>query len=207
MTHTVVVLAKEPRPRCVKTRLVPPLTYEQAAVLAGEALRDTLAAVAEVDVPDRVLAFDGNPRRWLPRGWRHIRQPSGALDARIIAALAAGRGPTILVGMDTPQLCAVDLGAFDPSRFDACLGPAADGGFWAIGFADPRFAGRAIDRVPMSTKSTGAIQLSRLTRLGLRVQMLETMTDFDTIDSAHEVARQAPHTRFAAALAATPALT
>ncbi len=200
------MLAKEPVPGRVKTRLVPPLSYEQAATLAGAALRDTLAAADRAVAADRVLAFAGDERRWLPPGWRHTPQPSGGLDARLVAAFAAGHGPTILVGMDTPQLQPAQLDAFDPGRFDACLGPARDGGYWAIGFADPAHAARAIRGVPMSAAHTGAEQLRRLTGLGLRVQLLDAMTDVDTIDAAQEVARAAPHTQFAAGLAATPAV-
>ena len=197
---TLIVLAKQPRAGRVKTRLVPPLTYEQAAELAGAALLDTLDAVDGAPATARVLAFDADARGWLRPGWRHVRQPAGGLDARLVAAFAAVSGPAVLVGMDTPQLTAAQLRAFDPARFDACLGPACDGGYWAIGFAEPELAGRAISGVPMSTDRTGEVQLGRLAALGLRVQLLEPLTDVDTIDTAHEAAAGAPATRFAAAL-------
>ena len=203
MTRAVVVLAKKPRPGYVKTRLVPPLTHDQAAALAAAALHDTLDAMDEVAADDRILAFAGDARDWLRAGWRHTAQPRGGLDERIVAAFATSRGPTVLIGMDTPQVSARDVEAFDPQRYDACLGHARDGGFWAIGFADPRVAGPAVSGVPMSTAHTGRQQFDRLRRLGLRVQLLGPMTDVDTIDTAHEVALVAPHTRFAAALAAT----
>lgn len=203
MTRTVVVLAKEPRPGYVKTRLVPPLTHGQAAALAASALHDTLDAMDDVAADDRILAFAGDARDWLRPAWQHVAQPPGGLDERIVAAFAASRGPTVLIGMDTPQVRAQDVEAFDPQRYDACLGHARDGGFWAIGFADPGVAGAAVSGVPMSTTDTGRQQLDRLRRLGLRVQLLHPMTDVDTIDTAHEVALVAPHTRFATALAAT----
>jgi glycosyltransferase A (GT-A) superfamily protein (DUF2064 family) len=200
---TLIVLAKQPWAGRVKTRLVPPLSYEQAADLAAAALQDTLAAVEQATAANRVLAFDGDVRGWLPAGWRHHWQRHGDLDARIVAAFAAARGPAVLVGMDTPQLRPAQLDAFDPSRFDACLGLARDGGYWAIGFADPALACPAVRGVPMSTDRTAEVQLGRLAALGLRVQLLEPMTDVDTIDTAYEVAAVAPETRFAAALAST----
>lgn len=204
MSRTLVVLAKQPLPGRVKTRLVPPLTYQQAAHVAGAALLDTLQAVERASAGDRLLAFSGDPHTWLRAGWRHVRQPSGGLDVRIVAAFAATRGPAVLVGMDTPQVSAADLDAFDASRYDACLGLADDGGFWALGFADPGHAASAVTGVPMSVAHTGEAQLDRLTGLGLRVQLLAPMTDVDTIDTAREVARAAPHTRFAGAFAALP---
>jgi hypothetical protein len=39
---TLLVIAKQPVPGRVKTRLVPPCTHEQAAALAEAALADTL---------------------------------------------------------------------------------------------------------------------------------------------------------------------
>lgn len=202
MIGTLLVIAKEPLAGRVKTRLVPPLTHEQAADVAGAALWDTLRAVATVPAAHRLLAFDGDSARWCPEGWAVTPQPGGDLDARLVAAFgAAGPGPAVLVGMDTPQLRAEQLTAWQPDRFDACFGPAADGGYWAIGFADPAVAGAAIDGIPMSLHTTGEQQLARLDELGLRVQMLDELTDVDTIDSAREVAHAAPDSAFARALA------
>jgi len=202
---TVIVIAKRPVPGRVKTRLVPPLTHGRAADLAAAALHDTLDAVDRTAARHRVLAFAGSAVGWLRPGWRHAKQPEGGLDARLVAAFGAARGPAVLVGMDTPQLQPAHVEAFDPRRFDACLGPAPDGGYWAIGFADPSHARAAISGVPMSTEHTGAVQLRRLASLGLRVQLLEPLTDVDTIDAAAAVARAAPNTRFARALASVPA--
>lgn len=199
---TVIVLAKRPVAGRVKTRLVPPLTSTQAAAVAAAALTDTLDAASRTPAARRVLAFDGDPRGWLRPDWRLAAQPAGGLDARLVAAFGAalpGR-PAVVVGMDTPQL-RDELAAFDPSRYDACLGPATDGGYWTIGFADPAHAVATITGVPMSAATTGAVQLARLRAHGLRVQMLAPLTDVDTIDTALEVAALAPRTAFAAALA------
>jgi hypothetical protein len=164
-------------------------------------LRDTLANLDGHHVRRRLLAFDGDPAAWLPTGWSAVRQPRGGLDRRLAAAFAdAGPGPAMLVGMDTPQVGPVQLAAFDPHRYDACLGPATDGGFWAIGFADPAWAADAVIGVPMSRATTGAEQLRRLLGLGLRVQLLDELTDVDDIASAESVAALIPDSRFAHAL-------
>ena len=198
MIGTLVVLAKEPRPGRVKTRLQPALTAIEAAHVAAAALHDTLDAAQKVPAQQRILAFDGDVRGWLPLGWRHVPQPSGGLDARLAHAFAAaGRGPAVLVGMDTPQLRPEHLTAFDPVTYDACLGLCPDGGYWAIGFNDPAAAAAAIPGVPMSATDTGALQYARLVGLGLRVQLLTALVDVDTIDDAVEVARLAPDSQFA----------
>ena len=198
---TLIVIAKQPLPGRVKTRLVPPLSYAEAAHLAAAALGDTLRVVSATPARRRILAFDGRPDGWLPPGWIAHTQPAGGLDTRLAAAFTAvRRGPALLVGMDTPQIAASHLAAFDPDRFDACLGLADDGGYWAIGLRTPALAAAAIVGIPMSTPDTGALQLRRLRDLGLRVQPLQTLTDVDTIQTAAEVAATAPHTAFARAL-------
>lgn len=198
---TVIVIAKRPVPGRVKTRLTPPLTPEQACGLAAAALTDTLAAVAQVPAAEHVLAFSEQPREWLPRGWRAVLQPVGGLDVRLAAAFdRAGPGPAVLVGMDTPQVRPDQIAGFDPSRYDACLGMAVDGGYWAIGFREPRMARKVIPGVPMSTSRTGADQLARMTAVGLRVQLLDELVDVDTIETARTVAALSPLTSFARVL-------
>jgi glycosyltransferase A (GT-A) superfamily protein (DUF2064 family) len=185
----------------VKTRLVPPLTGSEAADLARAALSDTLRVASAVDASQHVLALDGRPGPWLPRGWRVVAQPAGTLDIRLVAAFgAASGGPALLIGMDTPQVRAAQLAAFDPDGHDACLGLAEDGGYWAIGLRNPALAAEVISGVPMSTSHTGVEQLRRLRAAGLRVQLLDTLADVDTIDVAYGVAAAAPSTEFAAAL-------
>ena len=81
---------------------------------------------------------------------------------------------------------------------DAVLGPALDGGYWAIGLKEPDM--RVFDGVPMSTPHTGSAQLVRLRALGLRTAALPALRDVDTIEDARRVAREAPATRFARAV-------
>ncbi|MFC1428687.1 DUF2064 domain-containing protein [Streptacidiphilus sp. N1-12] len=154
----------------------------------------------------RLLVLDGAPGRWLPPGWEVLPQRGGGLDLRLTAAFAAaerGGGPALLVGMDTPQLTARMLAEpLSPAArvgTDAWYGPAADGGFWALGLARPtaELARRLLHGVPMSTAHTGAELLRRLNEAGLAVTVLPTLTDVDTVADAAEVAAQAPDTRFA----------
>jgi glycosyltransferase A (GT-A) superfamily protein (DUF2064 family) len=205
---TVIVIAKQPVAGRVKTRLVPPLTPQQAADVAAAALADTLDTVAALPVRRHLLIFDGDPHSWTPRPWRSCPQVSGGLDRRLTGAFGrVRRGPALLVGMDTPQLRVEQLTRYDASRYDACLGMATDGGYWAIGLRDPRLAASAILGVPMSTPDTGAEQLRRLERLGLRVLLLDELTDVDTIDSALTVAALTPGSRFALAVERASAAT
>ena len=192
---TLLVIAKQPVPGRVKTRLVPPCTHEQAAALAEAALADTLRTVLMAPAARRVLVLDGEPGPWLPPGFDIVPQCGGPLDQRLAAAFAAVRGPALLIGMDTPQVTPEML-AVDWRAADAVFGPAADGGFWALGLREPDPA--LLRGVPMSTSATGAIQRARLVAAGLRVAELPQLRDVDTAADALAVAREAPQTRFAA---------
>ncbi|MFF8520809.1 DUF2064 domain-containing protein [Streptomyces werraensis] len=193
---TLLVIAKEPRPGRVKTRLTPPFTPEEAAALAEAALADTLDAVARTPALRRVLVLDGAPGPWLPAGVEVVPQCAGGLDERLAGAFAGCDGPALLIGMDTPQVTP-ELLTVDFADCDAWFGPAVDGGFWALGLADPD--PHLLRGVPMSTPRTGAAQRRRLD--GLRVRDLPLLRDVDTARDAAAVADAAPDGRFAARLA------
>ncbi|NUR01881.1 MAG: DUF2064 domain-containing protein [Streptomyces sp.] len=193
---TLLVIAKEPRPGRVKTRLTPPFTPHEAAALAEAALADTLDTVARTPAHRRVLVLEGEPGPWLPPGFEVVRQCPGGLDERLAAAFAHCAGPALLIGMDTPQVTP-ELLAVDFADCDGYFGPAEDGGFWALGLADPDPA--LLVGVPMSTPHTGAVQRARLA--GLRVRELPRLRDVDTAYDAELVAKTAPTGRFAAQLA------
>ncbi|MFJ5034360.1 DUF2064 domain-containing protein [Streptomyces sp. NPDC088560] len=198
---TLLVIAKEPVPGRVKTRLTPPYTPQEAATLAEAALTDTLHTLLQAPARRRVLALDGTPGPWLPPGYDVAPQSPGGLDERIIAAFAHCDGPTLLVGMDTPQLTADMIAGVGRDGHDAWFGPAADGGFWALGLADPVRAGALVRGVPMSTDRTGAIQRIRLAEAGLAVTDLPVLRDVDTAaDAAAVAACCARGSRFAAVL-------
>lgn len=189
---TLIVIAKEPVPGRVKTRLQSEFSAAEAAALARAALADTLAAVAATPVRRRVLVLDGMPGRWLPPGFEVIPQRGGGLDERLAGAFedAYDGEPMMLLGMDTPQLTPELL---DVRWSDAVLGRAMDGGYWAIGL--PRPDRRALVGVPMSTAYTGAAQLARLRELGYQVELLPELRDIDTPADALAVATEFPALR------------
>ncbi len=197
----IVVIAKECLPGKVKTRLHPPLSLEQAADLAAASLDDTLRAAAALPASRHVLAFDGVVPPIGAVGFEILPQVDGGLDERLAAIFDSFDEPTLLIGMDTPQVTPALLEAVFTDwgeDIDAWFGFADDGGFWALGLAEPN--GDLIRGIPMSRDDTGARQLARLEQAGLRVAVLPTLIDVDTIDDAHSVAGVAPSSRFAVAL-------
>lgn len=196
-------MAKEPVAGRVKTRLCPPCSPEEAAVIAAAALADTLDAVAASSAERCVLALDGAPGEWLPEGFLVIPQVQGPFDRRLEAAWEQVGGPGLQIGMDTPQVtpAVLDDALGRLAAGSPCLlGLAPDGGWWAIGLQAPvagLFAG-----VPMSEDGTGRAQEQRCRDLGLHVDRLPMMRDVDHVDDALAVAAAAPGTRFAATVRA-----
>lgn len=212
----LVVLAKAPVAGRVKTRLCPPANEWQAARIAAAALLDTLDAVRATPGAQPVLALSGD----LDKAERAVEikaalcgipvvaQHGATLGQRIAAAhrdaevLGPGRA-VVQIGMDTPQVTA-DLLRRCHRRLsipgtDAVLGPTEDGGWWVLGLRDPLEAG-CIAGVATSRADTGVCTARALQERGLRVAQLPQLTDVDTPMDAFRVARQAPHTRFAAAV-------
>ena len=197
----LVVIAKAPAAGRSKTRLCPPCTPMQAAMLADAALRDTIATVAATPARRRIVALDGAADGLVPGGFEVHPQRGGGLGARLGHALPAAGGPVVVVGMDTPQLSPALLRdaaerLIEPG-VDAVLGPALDGGYWTIGLRRPDPA--VFRGVPMSSPDTCEAQRGRLESLGLRTAILPPLRDVDTIEDAAAVAGAAPDTEFAAA--------
>lgn len=199
---SLLVIAKDPRPGRVKTRLCPPCSPQQAACLAEAALADTLEVVARAPAARKVLVLDGDGMRWRLDGWEIVGQRGAELADRLEHAFLDVGGPALLVGMDTPQLTAelLDEGLRALMSFDAVLGPAHDGGYWSVGLRSPHPG--AFRGVPMSTESTLDHQRERFQSLGLSTYEQPALRDVDTIEDAWAVGREAPQSHFARALAA-----
>lgn len=213
----IVVIAKAPRPGLAKTRLSPPCTPEQAAALAAAALTDTLSAVRSTPVRRRVLAFDDpGARDGRPApveldlgGFAVIPQRGAGLGPRLAHAFAdAAAGlPTLLIGMDTPQVSADLLGSCLTllGTTDAVLGRATDGGWWALGVQDVQNAD-VLAHVAMSRPDTARLTEQALLERGIRLAALPELADVDTFDDAVAVAAAAPGSQFALQLAAVTGL-
>jgi hypothetical protein len=121
--------------------------------------------------------------------------------AYAFADTARPDAPSLLIGMDTPQLTAELLTAAAEvlCRDGAVLGPAADGGWWALGLRDPGDA-QFLPGIPMSTGTTGEQTLAALHGRGLHPAVLPELRDVDTAADATAVAAGCPHGRFAAAV-------
>jgi len=204
-----LVVAKAPVAGRVKTRLGAVIGMEAAARVAAAALLDTLAA-CRAAFDECHLAIDGELRgacaedalRERLRGW-HLHAQRGTTFGERLArahADAGGPGPTVQVGMDTPQVTASDLWqvAETSGEGDAVLGPAPDGGWWVLCLQDPA-AAAGLAGVPMSRADTFARTRDALVAVGQTVRVGASVRDVDTVDDAEAVAREVAGGAFARA--------
>jgi glycosyltransferase A (GT-A) superfamily protein (DUF2064 family) len=140
-----------------------------------------------------------------------VPQVSGGLDEKLAAICDAASGPLLIIGMDTPQFSLHHVAPLlkdwgtGTVVHDAWLGPASDGGFWALALRRP--TGTLIRGVPMSTDTTGAHQHDRHRAAGLTTGMLPELRDMDYFSDAVEIAAGMPGTEFSSAVAqAAPVL-
>lgn len=205
MDLTVAVIAKQCLPGHVKTRLSPPLTPEGAAALAQLSLSRTLDTVRDLPARRRLLVMEGTPSTRDAAQFTLVPQASGGLDERLAAICDGATGPLLIIGMDTPQFSPDHVAPLlhdwssGAARHDAWMGPAADGGFWALALRRP--VGALIRGVAMSADTTGAQQLARLAVAGLAVGMLPELRDMDRFSDALQIATELPGSGFACAVA------
>lgn len=207
-------MAKAPVAGHSKTRLVPPLSPEDAAGLAEAFLLDTLAIVAQVPGVDAYIAVA--PATVDAAGLVALIAPDVAqvpqqgdslgerLDHVLTDRLAAGYRQVVAINADGPTLpsssVAAAFEALDDADVDVVLGPTADGGYYLIGQRAPH--PRLVRDVEMSTPRVLADTMAIAADLGLRVVLLDEWYD---VDEPADLARLrtelaadptlAPHTR------------
>jgi rSAM/selenodomain-associated transferase 1 len=182
----VAILAKAPVPGLAKTRLIPTIGAHAAAILQERLTEHTVATADAAAVGPVTLwcAPDPSHPSFRDLVTRHAvtlkRQPAGDLGARMLAAMAVGGRPTIVIGTDCPVFTAEHLRAAAHALRDAdvVLIPAEDGGYVLIGARvahSQLFSGIAWG-TPMVLTETRA----RIAALGLKAVELPVLWDLDT---------------------------
>jgi len=141
------VMAKYPEEGKVKTRLVPPLTYRQAAGLYEAILLDTIETINRLDpyfqkvifyYPENKGTYFNNI---IDSDWLTVSQSGKDLGERLKNAFLEfkdSKSPVIIIGSDStalPDQYLIDSGDL-LSDNDIVLGPSEDGGFYLIAIKD-----------------------------------------------------------------------
>ena len=199
METCITVFAKNPVPNQVKTRLVPPLSPEQAATLYTAFLTDwceTLAGLADVDI---VIAYTPEDAQHdlqalIGDDATYIPQVGDGLGERLVSATqwAAEHGYTkiLIVGSDSPTLpisyISEAITLLDTR--DIVIGPSVDGGYYLIGFAVENLT----KTVPLVFSeiawSTAAVFQQTVTRIHTAKATLGLLPLWYDIDTAEDLA-------------------
>src|SRR5262245_51956268 len=182
---TIAILAKAPVAGTVKSRLIPALGADGAALLAARMLDHAVDIACGSAIGPVVLwaAPDATDSHFQLLQRRHAitlaRQPDGDLGTRMHAAIVAAGAPVLVIGADCPALTAEHIGpaALALRHHDVVVIPAEDGGYVLIGLRKPApqlFAG-----ISWSVSSVMAETRQRLTAQGLTWRELAPLWDVD----------------------------
>lgn len=168
-----------------KTRLARDIGVGAATAFARHALRITLLRLARDPRWETILAVAPDAaRKTLASPYRTARigQGGGDLGARM-QGLAARMlpGPVVIVGSDIPGMTPRHIArAFHAlGSADAVFGPAADGGFWLVGFRRRPQCASPFAGVRWSSAETLADTLANLAGAGAGVGFTATLQDVD----------------------------
>ncbi|MBI3725458.1 TIGR04282 family arsenosugar biosynthesis glycosyltransferase [bacterium] len=199
----LMVLAKDPSQGRAKTRLAATLGNERARELASAFLDDTLehASAAASAVGARLLLLHDPPGEagraaFLDRARKlgielslspQLESPSlGARLERAFADALSRSDAAVAIGTDSPDVSREDhASAFLAlETAPAVLGPASDGGYWAVGLARGTGAERAfLDEIAWSTSRALSDTRAAFGKLGIRPALLAERADVDDAGS------------------------
>ena len=189
---SIAVLAKAPIPGLVKTRLIPSIGAHAAAVLQERLTERAVATACAADIGPVTLwcAPDLDRTSFQDLAWRFPivlkQQPDGDLGDRMLGAIAANNGLTIVIGTDCPALTATHLrdAAQALENADIVLIPAEDGGYVLIGARAVHL--ELFSDIAWGTSAVLAQTRARIAALGLKAAELPALWDVDTeTDLAH----------------------
>lgn len=186
-----VIMAKEPVPGKVKTRLTPPLTPHEAADLYRCFLQDrllTMGALSEVDI---ALAYTPSRARkpftdFCPEDFGLFAQHGRTLGEKLChifqEKLSEGYAAVSVMGSDSPdlpnRLVQLSFRLMLVERADLVMGPCPDGGYYLI--AATKLYPELFSDIPWSTDKVLATTLTKAAELGLKTELLPPWNDLDT---------------------------
>ena len=199
---TVALFVRAPIPGRVKTRLAAGMGNENACLLYRAMADDVVRAVQNSGLALH-LFHDGNDaeaQALLPTAWRAaarqvVAQQGGDIGERMATAFthcfARNIGQVIVAGSDVPDLGAAvfTAAAHALHTHDVVLAPTVDGGYGLIGLQQTSYRLELFHNIAWSTDQVAPATLAAIKQLGLRVCLLETLRDLDTLDDVRSYAR------------------
>lgn len=200
----VAIMAKASVAGTVKTRLVPPLTPEEAAELNTCCLRDVAANISAAARQAPIQGFAayyplGSEPFFddvLPVGFKLLPPREPTIGRSLLHAardlFAVGYSSVCLVNADSPTLptefLVQTVRRLRESGDRIVLGPAADGGYYLIGLK--QFHRRLFEEIDWSTERVFRQTLARAGEIGVTVAPLPEWYDVDDEATLAMLARE-----------------
>jgi rSAM/selenodomain-associated transferase 1 len=183
-------MTKEPIPGKVKTRLIPPLSQDDAAMLYKSFLKDRLKQMLLLADTDKAIAYAPESTgtaflNYAADKYSIFPQRGRNLGERMhnifVDKFQNGYDSVVIIGCDSPDLpVTIVSGAYkilEAETVDMVIGPASDGGYYLIGlkaeypdlFAD----------MPWGTNTVLSDTIKMATNLKIRLELLQTWSDID----------------------------
>lgn len=191
--NALAIMAKAPVAGAVKTRLVPPLTAQQAAEFYRALLVDQFEHLSNIGGAERYVFFapadaEATLRELAGADYAYLPQCDGDLGARMAQVFVdlwqRGHGNVVLIGSDLPALplAIIDdafarLASGEPR---VVLGPSQDGGYYLVGMNRP--TPEIFTNMTWSHERVLADTTARLDHLGAAFSLLPSWFDLDVAE-------------------------
>ncbi|MEW4563115.1 TIGR04283 family arsenosugar biosynthesis glycosyltransferase [Bremerella sp. JC770] len=188
-TH-LIVFTRLPEPGNTKTRLIPAIGAEHAALLqqrltartldAARSFQQQVASTVEVQYTGgdaaAMQAMFGDDIRFVPQ---HEGDLGARLHHAIESAFRAEADRVVVIGADCPQLDAQTLTEANRQLLahDIVIGPAEDGGYYLIGLTSPQAS--LFTDIAWGTSEVLAQTLRKVDALPVRCKLLPPLADID----------------------------
>ncbi len=188
----ILLFIKAPLKGRIKSRLAAAIGNDAALELYQRFVLDTIDTVEALAIPVRICFYPPDAvaaiRTWLGSERDCVPQRGNDLGERMERAFEQvfqeGYERALLIGSDIPELTGAvmheALAALD--THGAVLGPAADGGYYLIGFTATAFVPSVFHDIAWSTSTVCDETLAKVRQSGRRVHLLPKLHDVDTKD-------------------------
>ena len=202
----IIIFVRYPEKGAVKSRLAPVLGEELVVSLYEAFVSDLLATLERSGYPFRIAFTPAEREGDIFRCFgRHEGFPQAGTDLgermknAFQRCFSDGFTSVVLIGSDIPDLppeiFAEAFAALDNSG--AVIGPAADGGYYLIGFRKETFVPEVFGGIAWSTGTVFAETVARLERARVGVHRLPLWRDVDTPEDLRDLVRRHRDTPFA----------
>ncbi len=198
----IVLFTRYPLPGQSKTRLIPALGPDNAALLQKkmtETVVSTLRRLHQVLAYTLEIHYDGGThtlmRSWLGASLHFIQQPDKPLGTRIEMAILSHLPTTmaiLVIGSDCPDINEdiLQQALQSLAEQEVVIGPTYDGGYYLIGVntrLSPLSLHLLFKDISWGTDTVFTETLSRVKELNLKYHILEKLHDIDTPEDLRHI--------------------